>query len=103
MEDICADINFSKSYFSRNFRQITGKTIVDFINELRLNYAYHLIQLNKYTISQCAEKSGFQNVSYFTKLYQRHFGLLPSKTAQQAAGDGKSTPKERNLHGTREA
>lgn len=103
VEDICADINFSKSYFSRSFRQITGKTIVDFINELRLNYACHLIQLNKYTISQCAEKSGFQNVSYFTKLYQRHFGLLPSKTAQQAAGDGKSTPKERNLYGTREA
>ncbi len=84
VEDICTAINFSKSYFSRSFRRITGKTIVDFINDLRLNYACHLIRLNKYTVSQCAEKSGFQNISYFTKLYQRHFGFLPSKTMQQA-------------------
>lgn len=89
--DICTAINFSKSYCSRCFRQITGKTIVDFINELRLNYAFHLIQLDKYTIYQCAEKSGFQNISYFTKLYQNHFGFLPSQTKQQAA----TLPKKR--------
>lgn len=83
VEDVCKVANFSKSYLSRCFRQITGKTLVDFINELRLNYAFHLIQLDKYTIYQCAEKSGFQNISYFTRLYQKHFGFLPSQTIEK--------------------
>ena len=78
IDNICIDIGFSKYYFCRVFKEITGKTVVDYINFLRCDYARKLLLTGKFNVSEIAENSGFRNLSYFSKTYKRYMGNLPS-------------------------
>lgn len=84
VQELCSLVNLSKTYFSQCFQKITGKSIVDYINHYRCECAYHLIQSNQYSISECALMSGFQNLSYFTRKYSEIYGVLPSDTKRSA-------------------
>lgn len=78
--DLIADhVGFSKYYFCRAFKDVTGYTVNSYINFLRANYAYDLIKEKKYTIGEVALQSGFESFSYFTKNFKKYIGLLPSK------------------------
>lgn len=79
VEEICSHIGFSKYYFCRTFKEVTGKTVVEYINILRCNHARKLLDSNDYNVSESAILSGFANMSYFTRLYKKLFGKLPSE------------------------
>jgi AraC-like DNA-binding protein len=83
MDDICRHVGFSKYYFCREFRQITGKTVTDTINFFRCSHAKSLLSSGHCNVSESAERSGFHNLSYFSKVYKRHMGVLPSETERQ--------------------
>lgn len=80
LSQVCSIVNYSVPYFCQCFREETGKTFIDYVNTLRCEYAFHLIQAGGYSICQCSEMSGFHNLSYFSKKYVEHFGFLPSQT-----------------------
>lgn len=75
---ICKEVGFSKYYFCRVFKEITGKTIVDYINFLRCDHARKLLTSGDYNVTESAEESGFKNLSYFSKIYKKYMGNLPS-------------------------
>lgn len=83
IQDICGVVNLSKTYFSQCFLKVTGKTIIDYINHYRCEHAYHLIQTGKYSIGECGEMSGFNNMSYFTKKFRQQYGALPSQITRK--------------------
>ncbi|MGG5461538.1 AraC family transcriptional regulator [Clostridium sp. B9] len=79
IDDICTHVSFSKYYVCRTFKEITGSTILDYINYIRCYNAKNLMLYKGYNISESAYKSGFNNLSYFSKTYKKHMGILPSK------------------------
>lgn len=79
-EDICQYLGFNKSYICNNFKQITGTTMISYLNMIRCEHARELLLLGKQSVSECASLSGFQHYSYFTKTYKRYMGELPSIT-----------------------
>lgn len=83
IEDICSVVGFSKTYFSERFHQATGKSIIEYINHFRCQYASHLLTIGKYSIGECADMSGFHSVSYFTRKYKQIYGRLPSEAKRQ--------------------
>ena len=82
--DISAALGVSKAYFCRIFKEMTGSTAVFYINSLRCQKAKMLIQSGNCLASEAAFKSGFENLSYFTKTYKKHIGHMPSKTNLQS-------------------
>lgn len=82
IEDICRHVGFSKYYFCHEFKKITGKTVVDTINFLRCSHARSLLETGLYNVAESAEKSGFSNLSYFTRTYKKYMGFLPSETIE---------------------
>ena len=80
VEDISAHAGFSKYYFCRVFREVTGTTVVDYINFLRCDHARKLLSTGMCNVSESAERSGFHNLSYFTRTYKQHIGALPSES-----------------------
>jgi AraC-like DNA-binding protein len=78
IDEICSHIGFSKYYCCHTFKEITGRTIVDYINFLRCSHAQKLLSSGKYNVSESAELSGFNNLSYFSKMYKKHMGKSPS-------------------------
>ncbi len=79
IKDVCNHVSFSKYYVCHVFKEITGKTLLDYINFLRCLNARKLMLYNGESLSESAYKSGFNNLSYFSKTYKKHLGILPSK------------------------
>ena len=82
IEEICAHLGFSKYYFCHVFKELTGRTVIDYINYLRCSNARSLLATGKYNISESAGQSGFKNLSYFTRVYKRQMGELPSESSR---------------------
>ncbi len=79
IEDLSQTLGFNKYYLCHVFREITGETIIGYLNVLRCNHARKLLATGRYTVSEAAEESGFSNFSYFSKIYRRLFGHSPSE------------------------
>ena len=68
----------SKYYFCRIFKNITGSTVIKYLNMYRCMKARELLSSGKYTVSEAALECGFENMSYFSKTYKAYSGSVPS-------------------------
>lgn len=71
------DCNFD--YLNRVFKQATGKTIFNYLNELRIIKAKQLLENGLHSISDVAEMTGFNDVYYFSKVFKKYAGTTPGK------------------------
>lgn len=69
--------SYSQEYVCRTFKKVVGKTVTDYFNEQKMKYAYSLLQTSTYSIEQICERINFNNVSYFYRLFKKHFGITP--------------------------
>ncbi|MBO5270086.1 MAG: helix-turn-helix domain-containing protein [Clostridia bacterium] len=77
LDDMAARVGFSKYYFAREFRRITGHTFVSYLCLLRCEKAKQLLQKGGMRIGEVAAQCGFENHSYFTKTFRKYVGVLP--------------------------
>ncbi len=75
---LCSLSNISDTYFRKLFFDVYGTTPVDYINKLRLSYAYELLQTQYYPVSVVAEKCGFDDVKYFSTVFKKTYQRTPS-------------------------
>jgi AraC-like DNA-binding protein len=79
LNQICDYVGLDKFYLCHLFKQITGETIVEYINFIRCEYAKKYLASGDFTVIECAEQSGFPDSSYFSRVYKRYMGVLPSE------------------------
>ncbi len=73
LEDVAAIANMSTTAFSRFFKKSTGKTFVNYVNELRIGWACKLLIESEMTIAEIFCEVGFNNLSNFNRrFYERH-------------------------------
>ncbi len=65
------------STLSRDIHRKTGKTYTQLIQEKRLSQASFLLQTTDWTVERIALAVGYENVSYFHRLFQQRFGQSP--------------------------
>jgi len=78
VKDICQAAGLSRAYFSRIFKQITGFTVVNYVNLVRCQSAAKMLRTGKYKVKTVAEQCGFTNYSYFSLTYKKVMGKLPT-------------------------
>ena len=78
LEEMAACAGFSKYYFARAFKQYLGLTPLQYIQAVRCGYAERLLRSGKYSVKQVAVMCGFENFSYFSNVYKKYIGQLPS-------------------------
>ena len=69
----------STSGFRRSFRDYVGISPIEYRNDLRLRYAKMLLISGEYSAEEAARQSGFNNISFFYRLFRRKFGTSPGK------------------------
>lgn len=74
LASISNEMNLSKEYTSSLFKKEVGKTLTDYINEQKLAYAKELMYNYKMSLSEIASYLGYDNYSYFSKLFKNHYG-----------------------------
>ncbi|NLK93689.1 MAG: AraC family transcriptional regulator [Clostridiales bacterium] len=77
IEDISNEVNFSQYHFMKFFKKHIGMTCIDFINNTRLEKASILLNTTDKSIMDIALEVGFNNISYFNKLFKQKYKLTP--------------------------
>jgi AraC family transcriptional regulator len=70
--------SISEFHFHRIFRALIGESPGSFIARLRLEKAASLLQTSRFTLTEIAEQTGYQNQHALSKSFKRHFGVNPS-------------------------
>lgn len=71
------------SYFSVSFKNIVGKNFNEYLTELRIEHAKNYLEENQYKINQVSRLVGYEDYSYFGKLFRKATGLTPKEYQKQ--------------------
>ncbi len=66
----------------RKFKALTGHSITDYIVEKRLLLAKHSLAFTHLSVGEISEKYGFNNASYFIRIFSKRVGMSPVKYRQ---------------------
>ena len=74
-----SELNISNVYLSRVVRQVSGRTVIDYINQMLLMEASFLLRTSRLSISQIADRLHFADAPSFTKFFVRLKGMPPKE------------------------
>ena len=71
-------MHFSQEYLLRTFKKKEGITILQYINDLKLDRARQLLSETDMPVKAIAEELGFTSVGYFGRFFRGKTGLSPN-------------------------
>lgn len=77
VEDIARQLSLDRRYLSRLFKENTGKSIQQYLIDVRLGEAEQQL-MQGISVREAAALSGYPDVSNFTKLFKKHRGKAPA-------------------------
>lgn len=77
VEELAACCNVSKYHFCRIFKLVTGKTVIEYITDYRLQIADLQLEHTGMSIGEIAKRCGFEDESYFCRCYRKKRGVSP--------------------------
>lgn len=78
IEQLADEVSLSTTQLRRKIKALSNQTIVEFIRNYRLEKAAQLLTQNAGNVSEIAFNVGFDSLSYFSKVFQETYGVLPS-------------------------
>lgn len=79
LADLSEIAGMNEKYLCRFFKSYTGQTPIDYINRLRIDRACFEMTVNKMTVTEAAYECGFNELSYFSKIFKKYKGITPGK------------------------
>lgn len=77
LKDIETNLHVNSSYFSTLFKQEMGVTFTDYLNSLKIEHACSLLAGTNLSIIDVSLSTGFDDQSYFTKVFKKAKGMTP--------------------------
>lgn len=77
MEEIAHMLFLNASHFSRIFKLETGETFIEFATRAKMERAQEYLLQSEKNVEQIAEMLGYENTSYFIKLFKAFSGMSP--------------------------
>nr|WP_263327644.1 helix-turn-helix domain-containing protein [Neobacillus sp. Marseille-Q6967] len=84
IEKIAREIPMNPTYFCEFFKNQTGETVLDFVTKTRIEKAKELLLTTDLKIYDISEKVGYSDTKYFSKLFKKYFGEVPSKYKEKS-------------------
>jgi AraC family transcriptional regulator, L-rhamnose operon regulatory protein RhaS len=70
-------LSISTRHFIRIFQKHYASTPIDYLLRLRLEHSLELLKDSRWNITEVADKCGFADSNYFSRLFHKRFGLSP--------------------------
>ena len=80
---ICAEAGISRSHLHRKMKEMTGLTVHDLIQNIRMEQAARLLTEQKINITQVAYAVGYSSQPSFSAAFRKHFGSSPTEYISQ--------------------
>jgi YesN/AraC family two-component response regulator len=79
LDDIARHVYLSRSYLSSIFKEETGQSLFSYINSVRVEKSKMFLLDNSVSLVDISELCGFEDQSYFTKVFKKATGVSPKK------------------------
>jgi AraC-like DNA-binding protein len=79
LQEIAATAGLSAPYFSTIFKEEMGENLSTYLNRLRVRKARHMLAETDLTLSEIASSCGFEDQSWFSKIFKSFTGISPGK------------------------
>lgn len=79
LQEVADEVAVSRNYFSEMFKRVTGHNFIDYVIDLRLKRAKELLSTTSLRVYEVADRSGFNDVKYFSKLFKKLVGMTPAE------------------------
>lgn len=83
-DDLAKRVHLSRSYFCQLFKKMTHQSFNHYLRDVRLTKAKELLARTALPISDVAEKTGYPDEKYFSKLFHSETGMTPSIYRQRS-------------------
>jgi len=85
LKEAATRVNMPEVSFSRFFKKNTGRTFVDSVNDIRMGHATRLLISTTHTIAEISYRCGFNNLSYFNRVFKHKNGCTPTEFREHYA------------------
>lgn len=82
LNELAVEVELSKNFLCTAFKEILGVTIFSYIHEKRIEKAKTMLIETQSSIEEIAHHCGFENMSYFYRMFKRYTGVSPSNYRQ---------------------
>ncbi len=79
LDAVAERLGMSRRRFTQLFREVSGKTWLEAVRDLRLAHAQHLLRETNRTVASIAFECGFADLSSFYRAFSRQEGVSPLK------------------------
>lgn len=87
IEEIASVAGMNPQYFCRYFKKVTGKTVMEYVNEVRIDHACQELMQTDDKIIEVAMRSGYDNIGYFIRRFQQSRQMTPSEYRKKCRRD----------------
>ncbi|MDY3928404.1 MAG: AraC family transcriptional regulator [Clostridia bacterium] len=79
LRDVSEYVHLSKEYTAYIFKKEMNKTVTEYINERKMLLAKDMIKTGKMSLIDVSENLGYENYSYFSRVFKKYFNTSPIK------------------------
>ena len=96
LTEIASHTAMNPSSFCRYFKENTGKTLKEYIMDMRIGYACKLLAAEHQTVAQICFRSGFDSLSHFNRCFRKVTGCSPTLFRARLFKDEKKEKKTKS-------
>jgi AraC-like DNA-binding protein len=77
LKGLAEHFHISSYYLCRIYKEVTGFTVIEYVNQLRVQEAQKLLKTTRYSVTDITEKVGFESSTHFGRIFKSLCGLSP--------------------------
>ena len=93
-QSIADALSISTGHLSRVFHQETGKKLVDYLQEVRMEHAVRLIREGEMTNEQICEAIGYSRLQYFSAKFKEYYGVTLNEYRRRCRSEQGAPPAD---------
>lgn len=79
IDELCFLFNTNKTTLSKEFKRLYGRTIIDYVNKLRIDYTKRRLREGNLSLTEIANSLNMSSVHYLTAIFKKHEKITPTE------------------------
>lgn len=89
LDDVSREVDISPYYFSKIFKEETGKNFIEYVTEIRMEKAKELLQSSTLSMKEICGEVGYADPNYFSRTFKKNVGLTPTEYKEGRSSEKK--------------
>ncbi|NLL01383.1 MAG: helix-turn-helix transcriptional regulator, partial [Clostridiales bacterium] len=79
LDDVSRILDISPYYFSKLFKEETGENFIEYLTNMRIEKAKHLLMHSGKNIKNICIETGYSDPNYFSRIFKKQVGVTPTE------------------------